>query len=137
VTTTQFSGRPGASQEALLDLRRYSSIPFELEKFLASSNGGELVARDQAVDFWDVQRIIERNTRLAITERLPGMLLVGSNEGEIALGYSTRENETTFIAVPFGDLAPESVRVIGRSAGEAIALVLAGKLNLDEVCYER
>jgi len=110
-----------------------TGLPNEYKDFLLWSNGGELAGDGQALDFWDTHRVVARNERLQIAKRLPKIVLIGSNEGETALGFE--HDSGSFVAVPFGDLSSETTKIIAPSAGMAIEMVLSREIDLDEVCY--
>jgi hypothetical protein len=133
----RFMKLPSATPSDLLELERVLgiSLPTEHRDFLLWSNGGELDANGQAIDFWNADKVAARNQRLQVSQRLPNLLLIGSNEGEIALGFEGTAGATHFIAIPFGGLSPETIKIISSSGGEAVRQVLLGELDLDEVCY--
>jgi hypothetical protein len=132
-----FARNQGAVPNEVRDLEGALGVrlPGEYSEFLRWAAGGELVAGDQVVELWDPKRVVERNARLAVGDFLPGVVLIGSNEGETALGLDFRSSPAAPVAVPFGDLSPESVRVIGKTLGDAVGAVISGEIDLDEVCY--
>ncbi|HEX7831547.1 MAG TPA: SMI1/KNR4 family protein [Thermoanaerobaculia bacterium] len=130
--SSSFRSAPAVSGADLRALAIYHpGLPDEYVQFLKWSNGGELVAADQAVDLWDSATVVERNERLNVASRLPGHVLIGSNEGELAIAFACSSGFCRVVGVPFGDLSPDSVVELDHLLSKFVARVLAGEVDME------
>gem|GEM_PF-4128639 len=79
--------------------------------------------------------MLRRNSALEVARYLPGVLLIGSNEGETALGYKIDASGGIPLAVPFGDLSADAIAWVGPTLGSLISRVISSDVDLDEICY--
>lgn len=120
--------RPGASEEALLKLRREARIelPDAYLDQLATSNGGEgdLGTEPGWIVIWPAEDVIRHNVGYSIPDVLPGFFGFGSNGGGEFLAFDTRSAEPYGVAmVPFIGMQVEDAVQIATSFEELRALI--------------
>jgi hypothetical protein len=119
--------RPGASADALASLRSGAppSLPVTYLRMLSICNGGR--GSDPfgsgRVELWPAEEVLPRNGALALGERLPGFLAIGSHEAGELLAFDLRETDGAPVcALRPGASAPD-VRVLSPSFSEYLQSV--------------
>lgn len=102
------------------------SFPDDYRQFLAWSNGGFEVFGEHYVSLQAVEDIPEYNEKYQIGEYLPNVIAIGTNRGGLcyALDYRGTGQPPPLVQVPFGDLSPESVTVLGDSLTSWLAKIV-------------
>ncbi len=95
-------------------------LPGDYLELIRESNGGEgFVGEVSYLMLWPVEEVIERNRRLELPERMPGVVLFGSNGGDAGYGYDTTTRDPgsmPIVEVPYLDIGePDAARVQGRT----------------------
>ena len=103
------------------------SFPDDYREFLAWSNGGGGIYGEHYVALWAVEEVPTLNGDYQIGKYLPNVIGIGSNRGGdcYALDYRSDTESPPLVQVPFGDLAPESVTILGRRLASWLAQVTA------------
>lgn len=116
--------RVSATEAQLQQLEREAGVrlPEDYRQFLLWSNGGEGQLRFSYLSLWPVEELLQLNADYGVKHYLPGIFIIGSDSGSKAYGLDYRHNASapSLISVPFGDLDPSSVTVLGTSFREGI-----------------
>ena len=85
--------------------------------FYLLSNGGEGFCGKTYISLWPLERIEDLKSSYQIQKYLgEGFLAIGSDGGGDCLAIRrSSESNNELVFVPFGDLDPKSVRVVGRN----------------------
>lgn len=107
-------GTPGEPAEIEAISRSLSvPLPAEYVGLLASANG--IVGRcgESYLQLWQVEQIAELNVAYDVASFAPGLVLIGSDGGDVAYGYVHRAGEPAFVAVPFIPMQTSEITVLG------------------------
>ena len=113
-----FDRNPGASDQELQLLNNAADglLPPDYIDWMRASNGGEgFLGPISYLMVWPVDQVLERNCRLDIPQRMPGVILFGSNGGDAAFGFDTSTPSVRVVEIPYLDIgtAPGRVRAAG------------------------
>jgi hypothetical protein len=79
-----------------LEQKLGKKLPESYKNLLKFSNGLEgPIGKNSYIVFWRTEEIIPLNKAFKVEELVPGMLLIGSDGGEEAVGIDFRENNKT------------------------------------------
>lgn len=100
---SQFEFNEPASEIAIKNVEEVLSINFPQEyyDFLLTSNGGEGVVGQSYLVLWKIEDLVELNDAYDINEFAPGLLIIGSDGGNIAYCIDIRDINKSFVQVPF------------------------------------
>lgn len=119
-----WSKKPGATNGLIEKVEQALGfhLPEDYKAFVRWSNGGEGQVGNIYLSLWRVENIKELNEDYQIGRYLPHVVGIGSDAGGecYAFDYRIRGAAPAFILVPFGDLEPEAVNVVGSSFREAL-----------------
>ncbi len=76
-------------------------FPADYLQFMQKYNGGEGVIANSYIALWSAENIAELNEAYAVTEFAPGLILFGSDGGDLAYAFDTRRESIRVVAVPF------------------------------------
>ncbi len=115
--TTQWYREPPAPTSVLEALQAEVKItlPADYLIFLEYSNGGEgrLGMDPGRFQIWPAQEVVQLNRDYEVQRWLPHLLGFGSDGGGKLLAFEIKvEADWPVCMVPFGDLTPESIRII-------------------------
>lgn len=88
-------------------------FPEEYVRFLLHSNGCEGPIGENYLQLWGVEELIEDNEGYSVEEFAPGMLIIGSDGGDIAYCIDTRSKDKPFVFMPFIGMDLEEVEPCG------------------------
>lgn len=114
-----FDRNPGASDQTLQLLNDAvgGRLPTDYIDWMRASNGGEgFLGPISYLMVWPVDELLERNRRLEISQRMPGVILFGSNGGDAAFGFDMRSTPSIrVVEIPYVDIGtvPGRVRATG------------------------
>ena len=103
------------TEEVVLNLPK--NLPESYIEFLKFSNGIEgSVSNGSYLRLWKAEELDELNKGYEAEEYVPGMLLVGTDGGDEAIGIDLRKDSSTFgsyFMVPFITLRWEDAKLLG------------------------
>ena len=112
---------PGATEDSINSLNELSNnrLPVSYLQLMAATNGLEgFVGEEAYLMLWPAEKIHELNESYAVDEFAPGLLLFGSNGGDMAYAFDTNSEEMPFVEVPFIGMALDQRRIIGKTLKE-------------------
>ncbi|MBE94271.1 SMI1/KNR4 family protein [Marinobacter sp.] len=90
------------------------TLPSSYKEFLRTSNGAEGdIGENFYLMLWKVDELAELNEAYGVDEFAEGLLLIGSDGGDIAFGFDKRTAMMNIIAVPFIGMSLEEVKRAG------------------------
>lgn len=113
--TSKLNLKPGAPKELLkkIELELGISLPLQYVEFMRRSNGAEGDVGNSYLTLWPVEEIIPLNKAYAVEEFAPGLLLIGSDGGDIAYAFDTRLKSMPIVKVPFIGMDLREVKLCG------------------------
>lgn len=114
--TKELKKNEGANENALNDFMAASGlrIPDQYFDFMRSSNGASgFVGESSYLLLWPIEQILELNEAYAVEEFAPGLLLFGSNGGDVAYAFDTHSEEMPIVEVPFIGMDLDAVNLCG------------------------
>ncbi len=124
--TAQMSKNPGATQADVDAARRALRVAFppDYAEFMLFSNGAEgQVGKQGYLALWPVHTLVEENEGYAVQEFAPGLVLFGSDGGDMAYAFDTRRSPVTYVVVPFIPMRLKEVRHCGNTLREFLQYV--------------
>lgn len=95
-----------------LDIR----FPCEYVDLMTFTNGAEgIVGVTSYITIWKIENIIQYNKGYAVEEFAPGLLIFGSDGGDTAYAFDTRDKSMHIFEVPFIGMDIEEITYIGNS----------------------
>lgn len=89
-------------------------FPSDFRNFMLESNGYEgEIGKEQYLVLWSLENIIELNEAYGVDEFSPGLLLIGSDGGEIAYAYDKRDR--SIVKVPFIGMSLDEIERCGNN----------------------
>lgn len=77
-------------------------FPCEYVDLMTITNGGEGKIGDTSyIAIWQIENIIQYNEGYAVEEFAPGLLIFGSDGGDTAYAFDTRDKSMHIVEVPF------------------------------------
>lgn len=102
-------------------------LPSDYRAFLFITNGGQGFVGDNGfVNLWRVEELSSLNDAYEVRQRLPGLLVFGSNGGGEAFGFDIRRIPWSVVQVPFLDMSWETAWQKGSSFREFLARLYEG-----------
>lgn len=100
------------------------TLPIEYREFMLYSNGaeGELGAESYLV-IWPIEDIISLNEAYNVSQYTPGILYFGSDGGDTAYAFDTRNEAKTIIEIPFISIHIEDARFCAADFYEFIKIL--------------
>lgn len=90
--------------------------PTDYAEFLTYANGGEgSVGRNSYLVLWKLEDLQSFNDGYQVNRFAPGIVLVGSDGGDVAYAFDTRPNPISFCRVPFIGMDLSEVEPLGMS----------------------
>ncbi|GAB4191303.1 MAG: hypothetical protein Fur006_34300 [Coleofasciculaceae cyanobacterium] len=114
--TKELNKNQGASENALNQFMMSSGIklPEQYLEFMRISNGTEgFIGENSYLILWPIEQIGELNEAYAVAEFAPGLLVFGSNGGDIAYAFDTRSEKMQIVEVPFIGMNLDNVKLCG------------------------
>jgi hypothetical protein len=119
----EFDLGPPARSEEIANAERAlaARFPESYRAFLDQANGGEgPIGEESYVILWPAEELAERNEGYRPDpDYAPDLVFIGSDGGNEVFGF--RRDDGAFVAAPLIGMAPEEVRVCGRSLREFLA----------------
>lgn len=86
------------------------SLPQDFKVFLEKHNGMEGgIGENSYLQMWSIEDIFLRNRRLQVNDFAPGLVIIGSDGGDMAYAYDTRETAMPIVEAPFIPLKLQEV----------------------------
>jgi hypothetical protein len=101
---SQLGLKPGAPIDYLKEVERKLrvSLPLEYVDFIIKSNGAEgCVGPSSYLMLWPIEEIVSLNEAYEVDKFAPGLVLFGSDGGDMAYAFDTRPRAMPIVAVPF------------------------------------
>jgi hypothetical protein len=114
--TKELNKNQGASENALNQFMKSSGIklPEQYLEFMRISNGIEgFIDQNSYLILWPIEQISELNEAYAVEEFAPGLLIFGSNGGDIAYAFDTRSEKMPIVETPFIGMNLDNVKLCG------------------------
>lgn len=101
-------------------------LPPDYRRFLLERNGAEgFIGRDQYVSLWPASDLADLNSAYAVSEFVPGLVLIGSDGGETGYGFIDIAGRPRYVAVPLVGMSPESLISMGDSLVDLLEHLIA------------
>ncbi len=118
--------RPGVEPQRISDAEAAvgMSLPQDYRSLLEETDGfeGFLDSNDEVfLSFWSVADIPELNAGYAVGEFLPGVVLLGTDGGDTGYGFTTRDGQPRYVAVPLVGMSPETLKEVSGSFDEFLS----------------
>ena len=94
----------GASSGLLksVELELGISFPDDYVEFMQDSNGIEgAIGEDLYIVIWPIENIVSYNKKYAVDEFAPGLIIFGSDGGNVAYAFDKREEAMPIVEIPF------------------------------------
>ena len=78
-----------------------AKLPNDYMKFLLEANGAEGTIGSSYLVLWGLTDLIALNTAYKVNKYAPGLILIGSNGGDMAYAIDIRDKIPKYIEVPF------------------------------------
>jgi len=101
--TAKLKQSAGAPEDEIRSLQEnlHIRLPSEYVDFLQHSNGGEgFVGPNSYLMLWPVEKIPRLNAASAVNEFASGLVLFGTNGGDTAYAFDTRDSALPIVDVP-------------------------------------
>jgi hypothetical protein len=92
------------------------SFPQDYKVFLQKHNGvvGG-IGKNSFIRLWPIEDLFERNEGCNVKEFAPGLVLIGSNGGNIAYAYDIRDKRMPIVEVPYIIMSLKEVKFCANS----------------------
>ena len=102
-------------------------FPEDYRAFLKESNGVEgFVCSSAYLVLWPVQEIAQLNAAYATTEFAPGLVLLGTNGGNIGYGFTGSQANLRYVQVPLIGMDLDVMEPIGKTLIEMVKHMCLG-----------
>jgi hypothetical protein len=123
------AARPPATPSAIAlaenDLQK--RLPEHYRNFLMEANGGERALGEEGyVALWQVGELGESNLGYSVEEFAPGLLLVGSDGGDMAYALDLRREGAPVVTLPFIPMSLSLVEDVGPGISDLLAAIESG-----------
>lgn len=115
---SRFNGNPPVDLGRVEQFESIAGItlPRDYVEFLCRFNGGEgFIGPNAYVMLWPLTELEELNKAYQAEERIPGLLIFGSDGGGEAFAFDTRSPRMPVVSVPFVGMELDLARPIGNS----------------------
>jgi len=109
---------PPTTEKTINEVEKGLGIKFPCEYFelMKSANGVEgKIGENSYIAIWQIENLIQYNEGYAVAEFAPGLLIFGSDGGDTAYAFDTRDNSMPIVAVPFIGMDIEEITFIGNT----------------------
>lgn len=108
--------KAGASDDKIQNafVRVGDQLPKDYLSLLRFSNGVEGRIGNQYLILWSIEEIIPLNEAYEIDEFAPGLMLFGSDGGDLAYAFDLRHQQPEIVEVPFIGMDLESVKYLSK-----------------------
>ncbi len=116
--TGELEFNPGTSDDVLrkVESRLNISLPTQYVDFLRQSNGAEgSVGENSYLVLWSIEEIEPLNEAYAVNEFAPGLIFIGSDGGDVAYAFDTRDEAMPIVEVPFIGMDVKAIKLCGRT----------------------
>jgi hypothetical protein len=105
---------PGVSKDTTEATQSGLKIKFSAEyiDFLTTTNGYEGPLGNRYLVLWPVDKLDEFNKSYHVENFAPGLLLFGSDGGDIAYAFDVRSPHISIVEVPFIGMSLDEVKII-------------------------
>lgn len=120
---TNFRKKAPASRDELstVEYILHTKLPADLEDWYLYSNGGAGgVGNFAFLQFWPIHNLIDRNSDIEISKKIPSSIIFGSDGGEEMYGVTVIADEVRYFEVPNEDMEIDNLKYIGNSFKEFI-----------------
>jgi cell wall assembly regulator SMI1 len=119
---TDFSGNPGATEEAIQAAERIFSLrlPDDYRDFLTRFNGGEGFIGKHYVILWKAEELHQLNQDYQVSEYAPGFLMFASDGGGDGFAFDTRSRSYRVMEVPFIGMSVDDAFFVADSFTELL-----------------
>ncbi|APM37709.1 SMI1/KNR4 family protein [Clostridium kluyveri] len=94
-------------------------FPSDYRLFIEEFNGAEgEIGPNAYVAFWSLEDIVELNEAYEVNEFAPGLILIGSDGGDIAYAFDNRYDSKPIVEVPFIGMDLEEVKACANTFEE-------------------
>ena len=118
----RFNFQPGASDESIhaAETELRLKLPEEYVLFLKNGNGGEgLIGKSYAI-LWNVSELASLNESYQSHKWAPGILIFGSDGGDEAFGFDTRNPNWPIVQIPFIGMSWSDARPMGQTFNQFV-----------------
>lgn len=112
---------PGATGDLVqqVQLRLGIMLPQEYVDFMMYSNGAEgPIGKYAYLALWTLEELVELNKAYQVDEFAPGLLLFGSDGGDVAFAFDKRSGALSIVQVPFIGMKLTEAKPRGRTFSE-------------------
>lgn len=107
---------PPCDLQVMQELRALANgLPNDYLAFMERTNGAEGSIGETYLSLWPAEEIKSLNEQYAVEEFAPGLLLFGSDGGDVAFGFDMRSRPMRVVEVPFVGMSLEAVKERGRT----------------------
>ena len=113
----------GASRASLDNVEKQlgCQLPPDYKNVLLESDGLEgFISEDCYLSLWSSSDIASYNESYAVSEFVPGVLLVGTDGSDTGYGFRTSSGRIEYLAVPLVGMKLDAIEVMGHSFGDLI-----------------
>lgn len=112
-----------ASQDAISAVEKHFNIllPPTYRELILCSNGLEGFIGNNYLVLWPIEEIIGLNVAYKVSEFAPGILLIGSNGGDLGYAIDCRGSGMSFVEVPLIGMSLDTLEIKGQSVPELIS----------------
>jgi cell wall assembly regulator SMI1 len=117
----RLSSQPGAGEESIDEASSQLNIqlPDDYRQFLLTSNGVKgPIGDDSYLVLWSVDELISLNEAYHVDEFAPGLVLIGSDGGDIAYALDSRGGRYDYVQVPFIGMSLDESEVLAENFEE-------------------
>jgi len=109
--------KPGASKDLIDNVERKIGVKFppDYREFLLKSNGVSGFVGKSYLLIWPLEEIEAINQLASVSEFAPGLILFGSDGGNISYALDTRHPNLFFVEVPSIGMSLDEVKFCGSS----------------------
>lgn len=100
---------------------RHLALPLDLEELLQDYDGAIIRRPGLYVHIWSADELASLNAAYAVDEFAPGLVLFGSDGGNVAFALCHGDSEDTAVAtVPLVGISRDETLVVGSSLGDLL-----------------
>lgn len=102
----------GAEAMAIAEQAFGRDLPADYAAFLKEKDGGEGFFGRNFIVLWNAEQLASLNADFGVKEKAPGLVLIGSDGGEIAFAFDARQIAPPVVRLPFKTLSLEAAETL-------------------------
>jgi hypothetical protein len=118
ISSLNFASGTTSREIQALETTLKIKFPKDFVDFFLMSNGCDGMVGKNYLSIWPLDQILPLNDAYVVREFAPGLILFGSDGGEMAYGFDTRNDQ--IVEVPFIGMSLDDVKPIGTTFEELL-----------------